>query len=175
VVVSSFVLRWYYRFFSLTISTTCPVFGEHYKLLAVRSAFDKGFDFVAWADCDSLYLPTDLPFCWQPFGTNWDGNGVCMSHFVLSKIAYHRQLIDTLLFLGDVKDASFFGIGDKWEQNSFKALLQHFKIHYSLFPKGTVILSESDANETTEFFHYPGTSVINRYQLMKRKYEAVYS
>src|ERR1019366_7089996 len=30
VVVSSFVLRWYYRFFSLTISTTCPVFGEHY-------------------------------------------------------------------------------------------------------------------------------------------------
>jgi hypothetical protein len=46
VLVSSFSSGWYYGFFSFTISTTCPVFGEHYNRLLIRQRFSGVRDFL---------------------------------------------------------------------------------------------------------------------------------
>lgn len=144
------------------------------KLLAVKEAFKRGYETILWSDADCLYIDNTNKFPWYSFGVNTDANGICLSHFVMKNTPYNNQLIDTLLFLGNVKDDSKFGIGVKWEQNCFKALLENFDIKFEKFPCGTILQMGEEATQNTHFIHYSWMSNEKRYDLIRKKFEEIY-
>jgi len=106
------------------------------KLHAIMDCFSKGYERVLWSDADSFFV-NNHNFYWgeTSFSVNIDGNGICLSHMFVENTAYNRRLLETLLFLGDVKDWKVFGeAGIKWEQNALKALINSFNIKVDIFP-----------------------------------------
>lgn len=138
------------------------------KLLAISKCFEYGYDRVLWADSDSIYSNSatrlDSIVSNHPLQISFDDNGICMGHFLISNTDYNKQLIDTLLFLGDVKDPSLFGIGEKWEQNCLKALSKHFPINYINLPNKFSIayFYDSEILDTTLFLHFPVMNNLDR-------------
>ncbi len=152
------------------------------KLLAVKECFKK-YESVLWCDIDSLYLDIDFNF----FGlnnlfnkslvVNSDGNGLCSSHMFVKRTPYNEKLIDTLLFLGDVKDNKRFNDpAPKWEQNSLKALQDHFDISIDYFLHSTVIEHDADRLQFNSFFvHYFCLSEEQRVKKMRHTFDSFYN
>jgi len=149
-----------------------------HKLYAIKECFDRGYEWVFWADVDSIFIASE-PLMFDKQHTlvmNTDYWGICTSHFVIQNNYYNKGLLDTLLFLGDVKDESKFGEGRKWEQNTLKALLMHFNIKIKPFPANFV--SEPKFNRTesnTQFLHFAITSHDERNVLMPAYYSHYYN
>lgn len=151
------------------------------KLLALKECFKK-YDLVLWADADSLFTGIKNNFIqFNNFNAEsslmvpYDDNGICLSHILISNCQYNINLIDTLLFLKDVKDDSVFGIGPKWEQNALKALTRHFNIKLQLMhPESSVDCTFNTFPRQFFFFHYPVMTNEYRYNTMKLHYERLY-
>lgn len=153
------------------------------KLLAVKKLLSK-YDLVLWSDIDSLFLNNQLNFLDQikieedkSFLCSSDWNGLCMSHFLIKNNDYNNQLLETLLFLKDVKENDFFGIGygPKWEQNCLKALFYHFHLKISTFPENTVLDCRIEkTKENTFFYHYCVLSNSERTFLMKTLFKELF-
>ena len=153
------------------------------KLLAVKDCFLK-HDYVLWSDIDTLFLNNKKSFLdmaniskESSFLCSSDWNGICSSHFFIKNNEYNNKLIDTLLFLKDVKDNDFFGkgYGAKWEQNCLKALLYHFNLNVSTFPENTILdCRVEDIKENTFFYHYCVLNNLERKFLMKNLYERLF-
>ena len=153
------------------------------KLLAVKNCFLK-YDYVLWSDIDTLFLNNKKSFLdiadinkETPFLCNSDWNGICTSHFYIKNNEYNNKLLDTLLFLKDVKDNDFFGkgYGMKWEQNCLKALFHHFNLNVSTFPDNTILdCRVEDIKENTFFYHYCVLNNLERKFLMKNLYERLF-
>ena len=153
------------------------------KLLAVKDCFLK-YDYVLWSDIDSLFLNNKKSFLdtanineESSLLCSSDWNGICMSHFYIKNNEYNNKLLDTLLFLKDVKDNDFFGkgYGAKWEQNCLKALLYHFDLKVSTFPNDTILdCRVEDIKENTFFYHYCVLNNLERKFLMKNLYEKLF-
>jgi len=153
------------------------------KLLAVKDCFLK-HDYVLWSDIDTLFLNNKKSFLdmaniskESSFLCSSDWNGICSSHFYIKNNEYNNKLIDTLLFLKDVKDNDFFGkgYGAKWEQNCLKALLYHFNLNVSTFPENTILdCRVEDIKENTFFYHYCVLNNLERKFLMKNLYERLF-
>ena len=142
------------------------------KLLAVKKCFGS-YDGVLWCDADSLFTGKSENFInttiqSQSFVSNWDANGLCLSHFYMTNNDYNNRLIDTLLFLKDVNNDSHFGIGPKWEQNTLKALTNYFNINYSLMKENTVIdyIYHNRTYPETYFYHFSVLDNRIRYSLI---------
>lgn len=104
------------------------------KLIALERCFQLGYEWVFWADADSLFVGPGLELDFsREFVTSFDSNGLCLSHMLVRNTPYNRQLIQALLFLGDVRDETQFGIGVKWEQNALKALERFFPLRLDRF------------------------------------------
>jgi hypothetical protein len=130
------------------------------KLFAVKKCFES-YDGVLWCDADSLFIGNPNNFFQENvknenFITNSDPNGICLSHFFMKNTKYNVSLIDTLLFLKDVKDDLVFGVGKKWEQNALKALTNNFKIDVGVFKEHTVVdfIWHGKSYDTTYFYHF---------------------
>jgi hypothetical protein len=133
------------------------------KLLAIEKCLSE-YDVVLWCDADSLFVGNLENFFlknnYNPeiyLMTNKDGNGICLSHFIMNNSQYSFDLIKSLWFLGDVVDDSVFGIGPKWEQNALKSLCQNFKIRPINFFKENTIVDYEYCKRTfpsTFFYHF---------------------
>lgn len=153
------------------------------KLLAVKNCFLK-YDYVLWSDIDTLFLNNKKSFLdiadinkETSFLCNSDWNGICTSHFYIKNNEYNNKLLDTLLFLKDVKDNDFFGkgYGMKWEQNCLKALFHHFNLNVSTFPDNTILdCRVENIKENTFFYHYCVLNNLERKFLMKNLYERLF-
>jgi hypothetical protein len=147
------------------------------KLLAIKECLNT-YDIVLWADIDSIFIPRKENFIKYNnfdescnFMTSFDGNGLCSSHILMNRCDYNIKLIDTLLFLKDVKNDDIFGLGHgpKWEQNAMKGLIQHFNIKYQFMNDFTVTdyISSVLPNKNTFFYHFSAYEINQRYDLMK--------
>lgn len=150
------------------------------KLLAIKKCFET-YDCVLWCDADSLFVKNQTIFLQslnldEDFITNSDSNGICLSHFLMKNTQYNQDLINTLLFLKDVKDDSKFGIGNKWEQNALKALLQNFNIKHKTFNEHTVVdyIWHNKLYSNTFFYHFSNLDNKIRYSLIKLIFEKDY-
>lgn len=131
------------------------------KLLAIQECLFN-HDYVFWCDIDSLYTGSEENFFsvdnffHKHFIAHDDGDGLCTSHMLIKNKEYNKKLIDTLLFLGDVKDNNRFGNPyPKWEQNALKGLLDHFNLPIDFFSKKTIInYDQDDFDINTCFIHY---------------------
>lgn len=143
------------------------------KILYIKKCFEY-YDRVFWCDADSLYIGNNQfkpIYDEYPLILNMDSNGICLSHFIINNTPYNQKLLDTLLFLGDVKDDTKFGIGPKWEQNTLKAILENFSIDYKTFsPKIITDIFFESRTPDTFFFHYPIMENDKRTQLIKQHY-----
>lgn len=140
------------------------------KLIAIKKCFEQ-YDAAFWADTDSLFIGNQNKLNElenSSFITNYDSNGICLSHFFIKNTDYNNKLIDTLLFLKDVKDDSKFGIGKKWEQNTLKALMVYFNIEISYFKENTIVdfIYHNRYYENTYFYHFSTMDNHIRYSLM---------
>jgi hypothetical protein len=152
------------------------------KLLAVKESFKK-YDLIFWCDADSLFTGKNDNFlkinnfdCKSDLMVSFDGNGICLSHFLINNNEYNIKLIDTLLFLKDVKDDNSFGIGPKWEQNTLKALIQHFDLKYSHLKQNVIMDIDWLTNSNDIFFyHYCCKSNELRNALIKKDYYILYN
>jgi hypothetical protein len=152
------------------------------KLFAIQSCFNA-YEYVFWCDIDSIYLDNEENFFsfnnlfHKKFVTYNDGNGICASHMFILNNEYNQKLIETALFLGDVKDNNRFNNPDpKWEQNTFKALLDHFHLPIEYFPKKTIInYDQDDFDVNTCFIHYHSISSQEREYRMKKTFDSFYN
>lgn len=141
------------------------------KLLAIEKCLCE-YDVVLWCDADSLFVQNyDNFFLKNDYNpeiylmTNKDGNGICLSHFIMNNSQYSFDLIKNLLFLGDVIDDSMFGIGPKWEQNALKCLFKNFKLRPIHFFKENTIVDYEFCKKTfpsTFFYHFSIMSNVKR-------------
>ena len=133
------------------------------KLYAILDCFNRGYQRVLWTDADSLFIGKKIEFSNDDFITSSDSNGLCLSHMLVRNTVYNIKLLQTLLFLQNVKDDSIFGKGLKWEQNTLKALLLNFNIPYTTFPRGFVKEPKYDAClDNSHFLHFAVTSIEER-------------
>ena len=104
-----------------------------------------------------------------------DENGICLSHMLIKHTDYNLKLIDTLLFLKDVKNDNLFGVGPKWEQNSLKALIQHFNINFEIMHERSMKWTTQEIfHSDVFFFHYAVQNNDVRYTTIKNHYEKLY-
>jgi len=147
------------------------------KIHAVIQCFTKGYDWVFWADADSLFIGGGT---WWDYSSDFvissDANGICSSHMLLKNTKYNRQLLETLLFLGDVTDETQFGIGVKWEQNALKALRRFFNVPLTTFPVGYVgePAYPNTVLPTTQFLHFATLTMEKRLQMIAEHYRMFY-
>lgn len=152
------------------------------KLLAIQECFNRHYEYVFWCDADSIFINTknlfldSISFFNQELILNHDSNGICMSHFLIKNNDYNNKLLNTLLFLGDVKDDKMFGIGKKWEQNCLKHLINGFTIKYDLFPKDFVVdyVYHNRYYNNTQFYHFSILDNIVRTSLIQLLTEKIY-
>jgi len=153
------------------------------KLLAIQECFCN-HDFVFWCDIDSLYIDNEENFFninnlfHKHFVAYDDGNGLCASHLFIKNKDFNIKLIESLLFLGDVKDNNRFGNPDpKWEQNALKALLDHFNLPIDYFSKKTIINydQKNDFDINTSFIHYHTISSAEKEWRMVSDFNLFYS
>jgi hypothetical protein len=151
------------------------------KLLAIKESFKK-YDVVFWSDADSLFTGINENFLkindfndQSNFMVTSDENGICLSHILIKNADYNLKLIDTLLFLKDVKNDDLFGIGPKWEQNSLKALMQHFNIELQIMHKRSMKWTTPEMfHNDIFFFHYAVQTNDSRYTAIKNHFEKLY-
>lgn len=151
------------------------------KLLAIKESFKK-YDLVFWSDADSLFTGINENFLKMNEFNNQsnfmiasDENGICTSHILVKNTEYNSKLIDTLIFLKDVKNDDLFGIGPKWEQNSLKALIQHFNIELQIMNKKSMKWTTHEMfHEDVFFFHYAVQNNEIRYETIKKHFEKLY-
>lgn len=145
------------------------------KLLAIVNAFNKGAEWVFWADADSLFIGKNSSFLNYNgnFLINEDSNGICCSHILIKNTSYNKTLLETLLFLGDVKDETKFGKGMKWEQNALKALQQHFVILTDALPPNFVgePLYPNTLHPDNQFLHFAVMDNERRFKVIREIYE----
>jgi len=149
------------------------------KLLAVKKNINN-YDMIFWSDIDCLFVNKKdlfLSFLDSSLNENLicnsDWNGLCTSHFLIKNNEYNNNLIDTLLFLKDVKNDDVFGkgYGPKWEQNTIKALLNNFNLNISYFPDDTVLdFRMQQLKNNTFFCHFCALNNTERKVLMQKMY-----
>ena len=71
------------------------------KLLAIQECFDRGYEWVFWADADSLFIGTQalLFVPKSDLTVSTDSNGICCSHMLVGNTIYNRRLLEMLYFL----------------------------------------------------------------------------
>jgi|APGre2960657373_1045057.scaffolds.fasta_scaffold14997_4 hypothetical protein len=151
------------------------------KLLAIKECFKK-YDLVFWCDADSLFTGINENFLkmnnfnhQSNFMIASDENGICSSHILVKNTEYNLKLIDTLLFLSDVKNNDLFGIGPKWEQNTLKVLIQHFNIKFQVMNKRSMKWTTPEMfHDDIFFFHYAVQSNDVRYEAIKNHFGKLY-
>lgn len=91
-------------------------------------------DWCVWIDADCVVvrpfaLVDDIEEKQQyDLLTSSDWNGICMGFFAIKKCQWSADLFKFLLICGDVRNDDDFGagLGQKWEQNAVKALVNNF-------------------------------------------------
>lgn len=102
------------------------------------------------------------------FSTDW--NGLCAGLFRVIPGIWQEWFLSTALFCRDVKDHDQFGkgLGCKWEQNTFKALIREFPAvseKVGLLPASLVCDRPPDSGAT--IYHFGGRSNDERIRLIK--------
>lgn len=152
------------------------------KLIAVQCAMQcVGADeWVMWVDADCVMCnPGSVPvrladLSWASLVTSEDSNGICMCCFAIRNTVWAQRLLQTLLFLGDVRDDSQFGTGRKWEQNALKAVLREFTRPRTLVGtfRDEVCVSDHPAEADPEYlrtFHHYGVRPLSERLLLMRQ------
>lgn len=101
------------------------------KVLAVQRVLKEQGKMVFWVDADTLPMNFHIPVHERmPEGFDIafasDGNGLNCGHFLSRPTTWAIQFWETVYFLSDVRRDPD-GFGEKWEQNTVKAMIHEFK------------------------------------------------
>ncbi|MBL9171181.1 MAG: hypothetical protein JNN07_25845 [Verrucomicrobiales bacterium] len=137
------------------------------KVLAVQRVLEERHMAVMWVDADTLPMNQRVRVdhlipaaCDVAFAS--DFNGLNTGVFLIRSTSWSLEFLKAVYFLGDVR-RNPDGFGDKWEQNTVKAVLQHFKGDWSK----VAILPQSVMNSSLETF-VPGEFLVHLGALSNR-------
>jgi hypothetical protein len=153
--------------------------GSWNKLFAVADAMKalNDNDWVVWVDADCVLnrefnIRADLESVPRNVHmlvtTDW--NDYCLCLFAMRKCQWSTRMLDAMLLCGDVRNDATYGIGlgCKWEQNTFKALVSNFpsiESHTQRMGKRWCHADrpeEGDRNYLVPFHHYGGRTKSER-------------
>jgi hypothetical protein len=105
------------------------------KLLALQRELDDA-DWLFWLDADALLIDKMLPLEQlvagleqdKFMGVSSDYNGICAGVFLIKNCQWSKDLLATMLFLGDLDlhRTNRFDTRTRWDQNTLKCLADYF-------------------------------------------------
>lgn len=167
---------------SMVDPTLAPSWNKVLLLSEFANTQPEG-QWLWWFDADSLFVDCDTN-AWEylskvkpgadfVFGKDW--NGLCCGTMAVRNTQFARDILSTLPRLGDVGDPNKYGegLGCKWEQNAFKALVEafpSFAAKVDFFPESLINdHPERTMKEEGQFFlHFPCRDNVERIKGMKK-------
>ena len=167
--------RWGYRFICHRESLDPSRPTAWSKVIAVRRALEETRGPVLWVDADvwlmnpNIAADTLLPSrCDAAFAT--DFNGLNSGAFLMRSTPWSRSFLDAVYFLSDVR-SNPDEFGDKWEQNTFKAVHRDFRgsdRRITLLPQRALNSTPATFESGDFVLHLGGMSNRERLQTIRR-------
>lgn len=136
------------------------------KLVAIKRVLNT-CDWAIWLDADAVIvnqqrsvesvIATFSEIVSVAFSRDW--NGLCMGVFLIKNDEWALHFINTLLFVGslDQNKNRNYGEGEKFEQNSAKAILDHFpnlRTHICLVSENDILNPDTGFQPDPFIMHY---------------------
>ena len=171
----AYARRWGYRFICHRESLDPSRPTAWSKVIAVRRALEETQGPVLWVDADvwlmdpNFAVDTLLPSRSDAaFAT--DFNGLNSGAFLMRPTPWTRSFLDAVYFLSDVR-SNPDAFGDKWEQNTFKAVLRDFRgadRRITLLPQRALNSTPATFESGDFVLHLGGMSNRERLQTIRR-------